>query len=355
MLKDDLEKYYPFIKKALYFILVMALILVVFKLAFAYLLPFVFALVVALAMEPFIRFLTRRRLKRGLAILAAMIVYYGFLFALAFFSISRLIREVVYFSGHMPDYSRTFTVFFDDMMKLGRKLYLKLPNEAIAPLQDTIQSLAAKLTQILTSLAGSVINTLSALPDLLMFAMFTIIATYFIARDKEAIKGFLAKQVPAATYGKFTALKDSMLHNLVGFLKSQAILMTLTFTECFIGLSLIGIRYAFVIAVLIAVVDILPVLGSGTILVPWGAVSLLLGHTKTGAALLALYVFITIIRYVVEPRVIGSQLGLHPLVALIAMFAGLRAFGVLGLILGPAIVVTAIAVMDAGLVQKYKE
>jgi predicted PurR-regulated permease PerM len=91
------------------------------------------------------------------------------------------------------------------------------------------------------------------------------------------------------------------------------------------------------------------------VLIPWGVASLLLGHARTGAALLVLYAFITIVRYIVEPRVIGDQLGLHPLVALIAMFVGLKAFGVTGLILGPAIVVTAIAIMDAGLVQKYKE
>ena len=215
--------------------------------------------------------------------------------------------------------------------------------------------MAAKLSQVLTSLAGSVVTILSSLPELLMFAMFTIIATYFFARDKEAIKGFLSRQLTTASFGKLTSLKDSMLHSLAGFLKSQAILMTLTFVECFIGLSLIGIRYAFVLAILIAVVDILPVLGSGTVLVPWGVVSLLLGHARTGAALLVLYAVITVVRYVVEPRVIGDQLGLHPLVALIAMFVGLKAFGVTGLILGPAIVVTAIAVMDAGLVQKYKE
>jgi sporulation integral membrane protein YtvI len=284
-----------------------------------------------------------------------MVVYFGLLFTLAFFSISRLIREVSQFSSNIPEYSRAFSAFFNDIMQLGRKLFLRLPKEAIAPLQDTIQSLATKLTQILTSLAGSVITILSALPNMLMFAMFTIIATFFAAKDKEAIKGFLARQMSAATYGKLASLKNSLFHSLAGFLKSQGILMALNFTECFIGLSLIGIRYAFVIAILIAVVDILPVLGSGTVLVPWAVVNLLFGRVKTGAALLALYLIITIIRYVVEPKIVGSQLGLHPLVALVAMFVGLKAFGVAGLILGPAIVVTAIAVMDAGLVQKYKE
>ncbi|HSQ35931.1 MAG TPA: sporulation integral membrane protein YtvI [Candidatus Binatia bacterium] len=355
MLKDDFEKYYPGVKKTLHFILVMALILVAFKLAFVYLLPFVFAFVIAAAMEPFIAFLVSRRLPRGPAIVLVMIVVYGVLFTVAFFSISRLVREVAQFSSHLPDYSRAFTAFFNDMMRLGRKLYLHLPKEAIAPLQDTLHSMAATLSQVLKSLAGSVINILSALPDMLLFAMFTIIATFFVAYDKDEIRGFMAKQLPASTYGKFAALKHSLFHSLVGFLKSQGILMALNFIECFIGLSLIGIRYAFLLAILIAVVDILPVLGSGTVLVPWGVANLLLGHTRTGAALLLLYIVITIVRYIVEPKVVGSQLGLHPLVALIAMFVGLKAFGVLGLVLGPAIVVTAIAVMDAGLVQKYRE
>ena len=172
----------------------------------------------------------RRRLPHGLAIIVAMVVYYGLLFTLAFFAISRLVREVVYFSSNMPDYGRTFTVFFDNVMKLGRKLYLQLPKEAVAPMQDAIQSLAAKLTQVLTSLAGSVVNILSALPEMLMFAMFTIIASFFIAKDKEAIKGFLAKQVPA-TYGKLASLKNSMFRSLAGFLKSQGILMALNFTN----------------------------------------------------------------------------------------------------------------------------
>lgn len=355
MLKDDFEKYYPVLKKILSSILVMALILVVFKLAFAYLLPFVFAFLIALAMEPFIRLLARLRLQRGPAILASMAVYFGSLFAIAYFAISRLIREVSDFSGRIPDFSRSFSALFTDLIAMGRKLFLKLPKEAVAPLQDALQSLAAKLTQALTSLAGSVITILSALPELLMFAMFTIVATYFFARDREAIKGFLSRQLTAASFGKLASLKNSMLHSVAGFLRSQAILMALTFSECFIGLSLIGIRYALVLAILIAVVDILPVLGSGTVLIPWGVASLMLGQARTGAALLVLYAFITIVRYVVEPRVIGDQLGLHPLVALIAMFVGLKAFGVTGLILGPAIVVTAIAVMDAGLVQKYKE
>ena len=120
MLKDDFEKYYPVLKKILSFILVMALILVVFKLAFVFLLPFVFALLIALAMEPFIRLLARLRLQRGPAIVVAMVVYFGSLFALAYFAISRLISEVVDFSGRMPDFSRTFSAFFTDLVGMGR-------------------------------------------------------------------------------------------------------------------------------------------------------------------------------------------------------------------------------------------
>jgi predicted PurR-regulated permease PerM len=132
-------------------------------------------------------------------------------------------------------------------------------------------------------------------------------------------------------------------------------LMALTFSECFIGLSLIGIPYALVISLFIAVVYILPVLGTGTVLVPWSVVCLVMGKTTTGISLLALYLVIMVARYIVEPKIIGVQLGLHPLVALIAMYVGLKALGVAGLLLGPAIVVTVQAVMKSGLMPQLKE
>ena len=96
-------------------------------------------------------------------------------------------------------------------------------------------------------------------------------------------------------------------------------------------------------------------LGTGTVLVPWGAACLIIGKTRTGVYLLLLYLVIMVVRYIVEPKVVGSQLGLHPLLSLVAMFVGLRVFGVVGLILGPAVVVAVQAIMRSGLLPPLKE
>jgi sporulation integral membrane protein YtvI len=355
MWKEDLDRRFPMLMRALYMLAALALVLLILKVAVAYLLPFLIALLMALAMEPLIRFLARLKFPRSLAVAVAMVVYFGLLFAAGFLVTSRLVAEVVDLSGNIPDYGRFLTDLFNDLAQWGRSMYLRLPKEVIASLQDSLLSLTKEATRLLTSLAGSIIHMLTSLPDLLMFAMFTLIATYFIARDRHKFREFSSRLVPAPTYAKLLALNHSLGHSLLGFLKAQLMLMTLTFTECFIGLSLIGIRYALVISLFTALVDILPVLGTGTVLVPWALIALIMGKTTTGLSLLALYLVIMVIRYVLEPRIVGSLLGLHPLVSLIAMFVGLKALGVVGLILGPAIVVTVQAFMRSGLMPQFKE
>lgn len=355
MWKDELERQSPVLMKAIYVLAALLLVLLAFKVAFTYMMPFVIALLMASAMEPFVRFLMKRRLPHSAAVGLAMVVYFGLLFTAGFFAVARLVSEVVDLSRNIPDYGRSFTTAFTALAAWGKKIYLQLPKEAAGPLQDSIQSLGGKLTGILASLAGSIIGVLTSLPEMLMFAMFTIIATFFASRDRHVFKAFLARQLSAPTYAKFVSLKNSLGRSLAGFLKVQLILMALTFTECFVGLSLLGIPYALVISLFIAVVDILPVLGTGTVLVPWAAVCLILGKNSTGFSLLALYLVIMVIRYIVEPRIVGTQLGLHPLIALMAMFVGLKALGVAGLILGPAIVVSVQAFLKSGLMPQFKE
>jgi sporulation integral membrane protein YtvI len=352
---NDLEKQSPVLMKSIYILAVLALVLLAVKVAFTYMLPFVIAFLMASAMEPLVRLLMRSKLPRSAAVLLAMVVYFGVVFALGFFAVTRLVAEVSDLSKNIPNYGQTLTALFNDLSVWGKKLYLKLPKEAVGPLQNSLQSLAGRFTQVLTSLAGSVIGVLTSLPNMLMIAMFTVVATFFASRDRPAFKQLLSRQMPAPTFAKITALKNSLGRSLARFLKAQLILMALTFSQCFIGLSLIGIPYALVISIFIALVDILPVLGTGTVLIPWGVASLVMGRTSTGISLLALYLTVLVVRTIVEPKIVGNQLGLHPLVALMAMFVGLKALGVAGLILGPGIIVIVQAFMKSGLLPQAKE
>ena len=116
----------------------------------------------------------------------------------------------------------------------------------------------------------------------------------------------------------------------------------------FIGLALLRVPYAFIFALLIALVDFLPLLGTGIILIPWAVVSLLLGEVRLGIGLLALYVFSSVVRQILEPKLIGGGLGLHPLLSLAAMYAGLKLFGVWGMVLAPLVAAGVKSVFHEG-------
>ena len=122
-----------------------------------------------------------------------------------------------------------------------------------------------------------------------------------------------------------------------GYLRAYLLLFLLTFSEVLIGLLILRQHYAFLIALLVAVVDILPVLGAGTVLIPWAIALLLFRQYSLGFGLLILYGVITIVRQIVEPYALGSRLGLHPLLSLLSMFTGFQVFGIPGMLLGPGV------------------
>jgi predicted PurR-regulated permease PerM len=137
-------------------------------------------------------------------------------------------------------------------------------------------------------------------------------------------------------------------------IKSYMIIMIITFFELFAGLSILKVNYALPIAAIVAFLDILPVLGTGGIIIPWSIVELILKNYFLGFGLLILYVAVTVIRNVLEPRIIGHQIGLHPIITITAMYAGLRLFGFGGLFLAPVVVITVKYLNDTGKINLFK-
>jgi sporulation integral membrane protein YtvI len=231
---------------------------------------------------------------------------------------------------------------------------LQLPPEVLNITQDVLKTVFEKLTTFLSSTTTFLIEIVTALPTTFIFFIITLIATFFLTKDKYIIRDFIFKQLPTTWGSKLTSLKTDLFMALFGFIKAEFIILSVTFTESFIGLSLIGVDYAFTLAIIIALFDILPVLGTGGIYVPWAIVHLIRGNYVTGIALLVLYGVITVVRYMIEPKIVGQQLGIHPVVTLMSMFAGMKLIGAAGLILGPTAVVALKACQHAGIIPKFK-
>ncbi|MBO7251165.1 MAG: AI-2E family transporter [Oscillospiraceae bacterium] len=204
----------------------------------------------------------------------------------------------------------------------------------VSAMEVVLESLMTALKGMISTLSGLAVSTISGLatgvPNLILSMLAMIFSTVFVANDYEAIKSFAQKNLPQSVKKVLGSLWEYLTKTLFVVIRSYLIIMTLTFTELSIMFSMFGIEHAVLKAAIIAILDIMPVLGTGGIMIPWGIISLVLGYTKLGVELLFIYVVVTVVRNYVEPRIVGTQLGLHPIITLVSMFIGLRIFGFFG-------------------------
>ena len=360
-MKNEIDEYKHYILKTLAILLKLFTYSLIFlttiytvTLIFKYLSPFIFAILISFLIKPIAKFLQSMKIGKGFSIAISIILVYGGLASLLAIALTRGVSELVDLAYRLPIYSNDVYNFFSNLSKEAQNLYFQLPPEVTTYATEVAKSILDKLGILLSNTAKSAINTLYALPKFGILFLITTVATFFFSKDSENIGDFLFKQFPTVWKEKLVNFKKNLLNALLGFLKAQLIIISITFMESLIGLNIIGIKYAFIISILVSLVDILPILGTGSVYVPWSITSIILGKYRLGISLLVLYTIIVVVRYMVEPKVMGKQLGIHPLVALMSMYVGIKLLGVGGVILGPTIVVTIKASQNAGILPKFK-
>ena len=165
--------------------------------------------------------------------------------------------------------------------------------------------------------------------------LFAVISSFFFIIDYEGICEYAKKRLPKKAVGVMADMRDKFFVIALRYIRSYTIIMIITFGELLLGFIIIGAKNAAVYALLIAIFDVLPVVGTGAVMIPWAIFELLRGNVGYGMGLLIIWGAVTVVRNVIEPKIVGKQVGLHPLVALIAMFVGTKLFGFVGLILLP--------------------
>lgn len=207
-------------------------------------------------------------------------------------------------------------------------------DQIYASVLDAARSGAAKLSEAVTSFAASFIG---GLPGFIFSLAVYVIALFYFTSDPAGISAGIKRFIPGNTGDKAMWLKDGIIGALSGYLRAYIVLMILTFGELLLGFVILRVRYALLAAALIAIIDILPVLGVGTVLIPWAALSLLTHNYGRGIGILILFAIMYVVRQFAEPRLIGKFMGIHPLIALAAAFVGLKLFGIFGMIALPLI------------------
>ena len=201
-------------------------------------------------------------------------------------------------------------------------------------LMDWTKSAAASISE---AFAKGTASFIASLPDLVFAAVVCVIALFYLTADPDGVKNGFIILIPKDYANKLKSLSEKLGTALAGYIKAYLTLMFITFAELFFGFVVLRIKYAFFLALLIAVIDILPILGVGTVLLPWSAVLFIGGHSGRGAGLLILFAVMYAVRQFTEPRLVGRFMGLHPLLTLGGAFAGYSLFGLWGMLLSPVI------------------
>ena len=331
----DLKK----IGKMLVFITCTALCIFVAFQSIFYLAPFIIAFIISSLIEPLISLLVKKaKLPRKISAALALILVFSLFGLVLTIIVSNLVVEIANASHMLPKYFSDLYDNVNSLMNKANELYLKLPQEVTINMEGLASNLTTSLMNILNSFLKGILNTAISIPEAIVFTLVTILSTFFFASDRDKIFKFCKAQIPSVWSNRIYSIKTDIFSAFFGYIKAQLIMMTITFTELSVGFWMIGINDSILLAFAISIIDALPILGTGGILIPWSVYELVIGNVKLGLSLLIIYGIVLIVRQMLEPKVLSQQIGIHPLVTLIAMYTGLKLLGFVGLILGPVTV-----------------
>lgn len=382
---QEVEKRKKALINALYFAMIIAILVLIMRYALSVCLPFVIAFVVAAILQRPKNFLVKKTpLKNGAA--AGICVLLSIVIIAALISLIgvRVFDEVKGFASYiaaklqnLDDVVNNIESWLTNLIAslpefLGKTLKESATNlfsdirEYMAGESDKISSAISSglgekfsLSWITGPLSG-VISTAKQVPTILLSVVISIVACCFMTSEYDEVKAFIVCQFPEHRRKDLSRAKHILRSSLGKMGKAYLLIMLVTFIEVSVGLTVLKLlkvfssSYIMVIAAVTAVVDILPVLGTGTVLIPWALYSLITGNIGMGIGLIVLYAVITVIRQIIEPKLVAGQLGLSPIVTIAALYFGLKVFGVLGMFVTPILIIMLKLLNDEGIVKLWK-
>jgi len=350
------QKYIIYFIRTLLFLAIISFLYLFFTKLFIYILPFIIAWIIASIINPLVNYVDKRtKIPRGIISAILLISLYTVLGFLIFLGISRLITELINISDSLPRYTYAIRVTFNDLISKVQNIYINLPPEFTQLVNSSFNNVITSVTSLISNAIGKSLSLLSVFPKTIIFIIVTTVASYLISRDNKNIVKFLLSQIPDDMAVRLKSVERDLLKALGGFIKAQLTIMGITFIITASGLYLIGIPYALTMALIIGIVDALPILGTGAILIPWSIINMLMDDYRLGFALLVLYGIIVVTRQLIEPKIVGKNIGLHPLVALASLYIGLQIFGIIGIVLGPLTVIVIKALQKTSMLPNWKE
>lgn len=325
------------------------------KYALAYFLPFIIAILVTLLMEPVVNFFQKRvRLSRGLSVALVMgliLIIFG-VFIVA--GVSRIYLELEKLSHNLPSYQVMFERY-QWLLNQNGELKNLMTRWHLSPGQQEVvnkvfEDLYGFFTNNFKAIIGELLGLIARLPSVVTILIISFIATFFISRDRRMLGDFFWQIIPKEIRPKMMTVKNEIFHGAVGFIRAQLILISITTIIAIIGMEILSSDYALIIGFTSGLLDLIPVIGPALIFIPWAIYSIISGQVYYGLGLLIVYGIMSVVRQLAEVKIVGQSIGVHPLSTMVAMYVGVKALGIIGFFLGPALVIVIKALISSGII-----
>lgn len=318
--------------------------------------PFLLALIITIFLEPVVQLFMRiPRLTRVASATLVCSLFTLVMLGLMYLIGLKVISEFLAFLKKLPSYLNDANELIQVTVVDLQMQYDQLPDDVVSQIQsgtDTgIRALIDSLNSLLGNISGSFFALAKAIPNLFIFFIVFIVALYLTSYSLTTFKGAFLSLFEEKSRGKISEVLLNLRNAIFGFLRAQAIISFLTYIVALIGLLILDVNFALAIALLIIIVDILPILGTGSVLVPWAIYTLLTGDSFQGIGLIVLFLVITVFRRMIEPKILGNSIGIGALSTLISLYVGFKLVGVIGFFLGPIVVIVYVAMRKVGLLN----
>jgi len=359
-----------------YWAVIIAIIFLVFRYLLNLLMPIFLAFVFAAVARPLAKLLSREtkyvrndkgekvlvrrkvHLNRTFAGVLSVVVLFVIVGGLLTILLVKLVNSISDIVVLIPDYyEKSLYPAFYDLYQQILVLTSRYDESVIQMVESSIPNLISSIGSAVTSLSAKLVTWLTSLaaslPSILLKTVICLIATVFTAVDFDRIKSFIRRNLAGKTLRYVTKVRDSFLDMIWKFIRSYFFIFCITVAEITVGLLIIGQPNPLLWAAIIGIFDAFPIVGSGMILLPWGIITLIIGSTGKGIGIIILYAFVVIFRQFIEPKIVGTHVGLRPIVTLSCMYAGTKLFGGIGLFALPIAAAIVADLNDRGVIHLF--
>lgn len=316
-----------------------ALICTVFVVTLRYTLPFVIGGLIAILLLPLVRALERQKVGRPQAVIIVLVGVIAIVAIASVFLLVAVTREAALWLKNLPEYFSVLQIWVEHQIGVGKTMFGQLPPDVAASIQNSFANSITTVKNLMTGLTKALINSVRNMPESFFVVVIAVITAFFMLLNRDKMYNNFLKTLPPGWDPKVRVVSRDMMRAFAGTIRVQVLLMILSAVLGILGMWILSIHYAVILGLVFGLTGMIPILGSALLTVPWAIGALLIGDVALAIKILILQLVISFIRHMFEPKILANNVGLDTLSTLFGLYVGMKLFGVIGLFLGPIILI----------------